>query len=288
MLGDYSLRHLRKGRSIHKLCLLVWPAREQFVAMNVISKLRSRFLRSNTLAAVPEGITVYAIGDVHGRAELLEDLLSQIAVHADSQTADRRLIIFLGDYVDRGWQSKEVLERLSTLSMPGFEAVFLKGNHEEAMLSFVEDAQFLESWRQYGGLETLHAYGLKDLNFRADADYLSGVHKDFVEALPQEHLSFLKGLPSSYELGGYLFVHAGVRPGVPLDQQEEHDLRWIRDEFLNSPLNFGKRVVHGHCPEEDPQMRPNRIGVDTGAYITGVLTAVVLNGTEVSFLQTKA
>ena len=254
--------------------------------MNLVSKFKARFDRSGKKAAIPDGTIAYAIGDIHGRDELLENLLSQIADHAERQTAQGRVIVFLGDYVDRGWQSKEVLERLSSLNLDGFEMVFLKGNHEEALLSFLDDPQFLESWRQYGGLETLHAYGLKDLNFRADDDYLKQVHTSFVESFPQEHRRFLERLPSSHELGGYLFVHAGVRPGVPLDQQEERDLRWIRDEFLESRMNFGKRVVHGHCPEEEPQVRANRIGVDTGAYITGVLTAAVLQGTEVSFLRT--
>ena len=254
--------------------------------MNLVSKLKARFDRSARQAAIPDGVIAYAIGDIHGRADLLEDLLSQITSHAGDTAAEQRVLIFLGDYVDRGWQSKEVLERLTSLKLDGFETVFLKGNHEEALLSFLADPQFLENWRQYGGLETLHAYGLKDLNFRADDDYLKQVHTSFVESVPLEHRRFLERLPSSYELGGYLFVHAGVRPGVPLDQQEERDLRWIRDEFLESRMNFGKRVVHGHCPEEEPQVRTNRIGVDTGAYITGVLTAAVLQGTEVSFLHT--
>ncbi len=254
--------------------------------MKLVSKLRERLSRGGQRAATPEGTIVYAIGDIHGRDDLLEDLLGQITDHAAHHPADKRVIVFLGDYVDRGWQSRQVLNRLSKLEMPDFDTVFLKGNHEEALLSFLEDPYILDSWRQYGGLETLHAYGLKDLNFRADEDYLREVHCSFVEAFPQQHRSFLEGLPSSYELGGYLFAHAGVRPGVPLEQQEERDLRWIRDEFLESHIDFGKRVVHGHCPEEEPQVRPNRIGIDTGAYITGVLTAAVLDGTGVSFLKT--
>ena len=253
----------------------------------LISKIKDRLSRSARLAAIPAGTVVYAIGDVHGRDELLEDLLKQIIAHAQTAPAERRVLVFLGDYVDRGWQSREVLERLSRFSLDGFEAVFLKGNHEEALLSFLEDPHFLENWRQYGGLETLHAYGLKDLNFRADEGYLRDVHAAFADALPDHHRAFLQGLPSRFELGGYLFVHAGVRPGIPLDAQSEHDLRWIRNEFLDSQADFGKRVVHGHCPEEEPQVRPNRIGVDTGAYITGVLTAVVLQETSVAFLQTQ-
>jgi len=255
--------------------------------MNFLLKLRGLLVSPSDTAAIPEGTVVYAIGDVHGRDDLLEGLLNQIVLHAQTAAAERSILVFLGDYVDRGWQSREVLERLSSFSLDGFEAVFLKGNHEEALLSFLDDPHFLENWRQYGGLETLHAYGLKDLNFRADEGYLRDVHAAFTDALPKHHRSFLQGLPSRYELGGYLFVHAGVRPDVPLDEQNEHDLLWIRDEFLDSQANFGKRVVHGHCPEEEPQVRPNRIGVDTGAYITGVLTSVVLEGTNVAFLQTR-
>ncbi len=254
--------------------------------MKLVSKLRARFGHSSGQSKIPDGTIAYAIGDIHGRADLLEDLLSQIVSHSQGAPATRRVIVFLGDYVDRGWQSNAVLERLSNLRLDGFETVFLKGNHEEALLSFLNDPHFLDSWRQYGGLETLHAYGLKDLNFRADDDYLKEVHTSFVKTFPRNQMTFLEGLPSSYELGDYLFVHAGVRPGVSLDQQNERDLRWIRDEFLESRVDFGKRVVHGHCPEEEPQVRPNRIGVDTGAYITGVLTAVVLHSTSVSFLHT--
>lgn len=258
------------------------------MAIELLSKLRDRLSRTARLTAIPTGTVVYAIGDVHGRDDLLEDLLNQIVSHAQTTLAEHRVLVFLGDYVDRGWQSREVLERLSSFNLDGFEAVFLKGNHEEALLSFLEDPHFLENWRQYGGLETLHAYGLKDLNFRPDEGYLRDVHAAFVGALPEHHRSFLRNLPSRYELGGYLFVHAGVRPGVPLDEQNEHDLRWIRDEFLDSQADFGKRVVHGHCPEEEPQVRPNRIGIDTGAYITGVLTAAVLEGSNVAFLQTQS
>jgi len=268
---------------------LHWPlgkAERRMVVESYISRLKRRLSGSNSPFETPEGTLVYAIGDIHGRLDLLQNLIEQISRDADRSVAPRKLLIFLGDYVDRGWQSKEVLDLLSNLDLDGFETVFLKGNHEEALLSFLNDPAFLETWRQFGGLETLHSYGLKDLKFRDDADYQSSVHREFAAAFPARHLAFLEGLPTSYTLDGYFFVHAGVKPGVALDQQNDHDLCWIRNEFLDSHTNFGKRVVHGHCPEETPQVRKNRIGIDTGAYITGVLTAAVLEGADVRFLQT--
>lgn len=255
--------------------------------MKFISDLKKMLQFGGSTASVPEGLTAYAIGDIHGRIDLLDDLLKQIENDAAEQASTRRILIFLGDYVDRGWKSKQVLDRLCGLEMEGFELIFLKGNHEEALLSFLDDALFLDSWRQYGGLETLHAYGLKDLNFQADADYMRRVRAEFGTALPDRHKEFLRDLLNSFELGDYFFAHAGVRPGVALDQQRPKDLLWIRDEFLNSQLDFGRRVVHGHCPAETPQVRVNRIGVDTGAYITGCLTTVVLKGSDVRFLQTS-
>ncbi len=257
------------------------------VGESYISRLRRRLSGSAVPYETPEGTAVYAIGDIHGRLDLLQNLLEQIKCDTQNSTSARKVLVFLGDYVDRGWQSREVLHLLCTLDIEGFETVFLKGNHEEALLSFLSDPAFLDTWRQFGGLETLHSYGLKDLNFRHDTDYLSAVHSEFLAAFPPQHRAFLEGLPTSYTLEGYFFAHAGVKPGVVLDRQEDHDLCWIRDEFLNSRTDFGKRVVHGHCPEETPQVHPNRIGIDTGAYITGVLTAVMLEGRHIRFLQTS-
>jgi len=257
------------------------------VVESYIARLKRRLNGSRNPFETPEGTLVYAVGDIHGRLDLLQNLIEQISRDAESSTALRKILVFLGDYVDRGWQSKEVLDLLCNLNPDGFETLFLKGNHEEALLSFLNDPAFLDTWRQFGGLETLHSYGLKDLNFRDDADYLSSVHREFVATLPAQHLAFLKNLPTSHMLGDYFFAHAGVKPGVALDKQKDQDLCWIRDEFLDSRANYGKRVVHGHCPEETPQVRTNRIGVDTGAYITGVLTAAVLEGADVRFLQTS-
>ena len=198
----------------------------------------------------------------------------------------RKIIVFLGDYVDRGLQSRQVIERLCGPMPEGFEAVFLKGNHELAMLQFLGDAQFGRTWKYYGGLETLHSYGINEMMLTDDPRDFDLARARLAEEIPEHHRSFLVGLGLSAEFGDYFFAHAGVRPGVALGDQVEDDLLWIRDEFLRSRNSFGKVVVHGHTPSEEVVFRANRIGIDTGAYMTGVLTCLVLDGTERGLLQT--
>ena len=235
----------------------------------------------------PEGMRIYAVGDVHGRADLLDALLQRMVADARAGARDqRRIVTFLGDYVDRGLQSCDVLDRLTKGLPDGFEYVFLKGNHEAAMLEFLRDANFGRTWKYYGGLETLHSYGVKDLTLSDDPKDFERARDHFERVLPESHKRFLESLLPSFEAGDYFFAHAGVRPGVALSRQIEEDLLWIRDEFLDSRASFGKVVVHGHTPREDPVFRANRIGIDTGAYMTGVLTALVLDGTERRLLQT--
>lgn len=238
-------------------------------------------------ARVPEATRLYAVGDIHGRDDLLADLLDQIREDAASLPPGyRRVLVFLGDYVDRGLQSSQVIERLTSMDMSPFEVVYLKGNHEQAMLQFLEDAQFGKTWKYYGGLETLHSYGVTELTLSDDPRDFERAREHFAHVLPVTHLDFLRRLHSSFECGDYFFVHAGVRPGLPLHRQIDEDLLWIRNEFLDSDMNFGKIVVHGHTPREDVEIRPNRVGVDTGAYMTGVLTALVLEGSDMRLLQT--
>lgn len=260
-------------------------ARKERVIGGLLNRLKGAF-QGEEPASVPEGMRIYAVGDIHGRDDLLARLLDQIEADARSRPYRRNLLIFLGDYVDRGLQSKEVLDRLTAPPLPGFEHVFLKGNHEQAMLQFLEDAAFGKTWKYYGGLETLHSYGVTELTRTDDPDAFERARERFAEALPAAHLNFLKSLNLSAEFGGYFFAHAGVRPGVPLHRQIEEDLLWIREGFIDSGRMFGKIVVHGHTPREDVVIKPNRIGVDTGAYMTGVLTAVVLEGTSHRFVQT--
>tara|TARA_R110002110_G_scaffold39086_5_gene126729 strand:- start:284 stop:1096 length:813 start_codon:yes stop_codon:yes gene_type:complete len=254
----------------------------------LVSRLRGAFGETESPAEVPEGLRLYAVGDIHGRDDLLGALLDQVRGDARQQPASRSIVIFLGDYIDRGLQSRQVLDRLSGDPMPGFECVFLKGNHEQALLQFLDDAAFGRTWKHYGGLETLHSYGISELALSDDPANFERARDRLEEMLPESHRRFLKTLQLSTEFGGYFFAHAGVRPGIPLDRQSEEDLLWIRDDFLDTGSSFGKVIVHGHTPREAVVFRPNRIGVDTGAYMTGKLTALVLEGTGRRLLQTGA
>ena len=234
---------------------------------------------------VPEGVVVYAVGDVHGQYHLLESLLARIHADVALQDYDRRILVFVGDYVDRGSSSRLVVERVAA-GFPRFETVALKGNHEQMLLDFVADAELWQVYRRLGGAETLLSYGVEpNLLFGANVA-ATDVHNAFLTLFPQTHLEFLRSLSLSYDCGDYHFVHAGVRPGVPLDRQIEADQLWIRDQFLTAGDVFGGRViVHGHTPTRDPEQLSFRIGIDTGAYMTGRLTAAKFHGADIQFLH---
>lgn len=236
-----------------------------------------------------DGRTVYAIGDVHGCAAELDALLLVIADDLDSQAAPRTpppILIFVGDYVDRGPDSRAVIERIQGLADAGYcEVRTLKGNHEEVLLQFLEDPGVGPEWAAWGGAATLASYGVSAPRLRSDAEGWSRTQVEFAAALPAGHLKFLQELELMTQVGGYLFVHAGVRPGVPLEAQSERDLLWIREDFLDYGRALPKIVVHGHTPTSEPELRPFRIGIDTGAFASGVLTAVRLKGEERKILQ---
>ena len=197
-----------------------------------------------------DGPLIYAVGDVHGRLDLLDDLLDQIAEDASkADGAAETVLVFLGDYVDRGDASRGVIDRLIGLAhVPGVELKALKGNHEQVMLDFLRDPEVGPGWVQQGGAATLASYGVAAPQTRVPADPWAEASKALARALPPEHLQFLNGLPLYAEYGDYVFVHAGLRPGVPLDRQSERDLLWIRAEFLDETRPFPKVVVHGHPP----------------------------------------
>ena len=216
---------------------------------------------------------LYAIGDVHGRLDLLERAIQAI----DRDVAERggtALTVTLGDYIDRGPQSRGVIERLSVNPFPT-PYVALKGNHETLLEAFLADPSVGAHWRRLGGLETIASFGVPVQQLMLGRNYEDAAAQ-LRQALTQQHRDFLASLKTSVVVGRYFLCHAGIRPGVPLDRQREDDLLWIRDEFLNSTEDFGKIVVHGHTPVAEPEVLPNRINIDTGAFMTGRLTCVVL------------
>ncbi|MHA1112880.1 MAG: metallophosphoesterase [Alphaproteobacteria bacterium] len=240
-------------------------------------------------ARPPAGTRVYAVGDIHGRADLLDELHRMIAEDAAGVAAARRVVVYLGDYIDRGFESRRVLDILIDAPLDGFEAVHLLGNHEQALLDFLADVGTGPAWMSFGGDATLVSYAV-GLPAKLDRrSRLEVARADLKRRLPDAHLDFLRNLALYHVEGDYLFVHAGIRPGVALEKQSREDMIWIRDAFLNSSVDHGRIVVHGHTIHPDlgaPDMQTNRIGIDTGAYASGRLTCLVLDGAQRRFLQT--
>lgn len=239
-------------------------------------------------AAVPERTRVYAVGDCHGRLDLLCLLEEAILDDAEAHPAERKVVVYLGDYVDRGPDSSGVIDHLTAAPLKGFESVHLLGNHEAMMLEFlhVGEAAGL-TWLFNGGEETLASYGLDVKALRGKEKPLARLREGLKERLPENHRDFLEGLDRWHREGDYLFVHAGLRPGLPLERQDPEDLIWIREPFLNSPEDHGCVVVHGHSPDRRPVEKPNRIGIDTGAVYGGPLTALVLEGAKRRYLEVR-
>lgn len=255
--------------------------------------LRSKPRAAEKVSASTGGRLVYAVGDIHGRLDLLDALLETIADDVAALSPPiRPVLVFVGDYIDRGLASKAVIHRLIALKQAsdggsGFEVRTLMGNHEQTLLQFLDSPEVGPSWAEFGGGETLASYDVTRPPGRGDADSWRNVQAQFRENLPADHLRFLRELELSARYGDYLFVHAGVRPGVPWDQQESEDLLWIRNDFLTLPHRLDCVVVHGHTPESEPYLGRDRINVDTGAYATGVLTAVRLTESPPVVLQAR-
>ena len=233
------------------------------------------------------GYRAYAVGDIHGRVDLLEHLLAKIHADLQRRPARKTLLVFVGDLIDRGPSSAQVIERLRCYHRDGVRPVFLLGNHEEVMLRALGgDSTVVESWLQFGGLQCLQSYGvaLAKLRGRSAEEVIEIVRA----VVPREHIEFLETFADSCRFGDYLFVHAGIRPGIEVDQQSQSDLRWIREPFLFDERDHGFLVVHGHTITDEVEERPNRIGIDTGAYRSGVLTALAIEGTERWLIDTRA
>ena len=235
---------------------------------------------------VPDGQRVYAIGDIHGCLSLLDDLIAQIEADDAARGSAQTQLIFLGDLVDRGPESAGVIDRLIDLAQSRGNVRFILGNHEEIFLRALGgDLEALRLFVRIGGRETILSYGVTPRDYeRTDYDELLVLMQAQV---PQRHIDFLNNFEDRIVIGDYVFVHAGVRPGVGIEDQRQSDLRWIRSTFLDSDAEFGKLVVHGHSISDQAVERPNRIGLDTGAFASGRLTALGLEGRARWFLTAE-
>ncbi len=239
---------------------------------------------SNTFS-LTEHTRIYCIGDIHGRDDLLAELHDKILLDAKAYSG-KKIIIYLGDYIDRGLHSKEVVDLLINYSLKDFQSIFLRGNHEQILLDFLSlDPSIVLQWFKFGGQATFLSYGVSVSGIPVGKK-IKKLQADFAKRLPDEHLSFFKQSAYYYEHGDYFFVHAGVKPNISLEKQLPADMMWIRDEFLSSTFLFDKMIVHGHSIIDQPEQKYNRIAIDTGAFISGRLTCLVLEGTMRRFLQT--
>ena len=230
---------------------------------------------------LPDELRVYAIGDIHGRFDLLQILYGEIRRDLEKSRPRRSTEIFLGDYIDRGPQSREVIEWLVRSQPACDERICLMGNHEDLLLAALDREDEVALWFYNGGVATVLSYYQGP---RAELTF-SQARNAFLGAFPSHHRAFVENLPRIVVLGGYIFVHAGVNPARAVGDQHAHDLVWIREPFLSSNADFGRIVVHGHTPATEPETRANRINIDTGAFFTGRLTCLVLERDQRRFLQ---
>ena len=230
-------------------------------------------------ASAPSDTRIYAVGDIHGRADLLSEIIARIDDDIRRRPIAHTIEVYLGDYVDRGPQSKTVIDLL-TVRLVANGAVCLRGNHEAVMEGFLQDPAILEYWLPLGGMQTLVSYGIE----LHENETAFSLHRRFLDAFPRAHELFMQCLRNQFSCGDFLFVHAGIRPGVPLDDQDPNDLIWIRDEFLDDTRSHKRFIVHGHTPVPHPEIRRNRINIDTAAWRTGALTCVAIEGSTILFL----
>lgn len=240
------------------------------------------------VGSVPDGAVVYAVGDIHGRADLLRALLQAIVEDATSAPEQRASVVFLGDYVDRGADSKSVIDQLIEFRRRlEVGSHFIRGNHDQTLLDFLEDPTVGPSWLEYGGRETLVSYGVEPPAVRAGAGAWEIAADALAQAMPLSHVAFFRATSLSWSCGDYFFCHAGARAGTPLERQTPRDLMWLRHDFLDDDRQFDKVVVHGHTPAAEVHSDARRIGVDTGAYATNILSAVRLENAERSLIQAR-
>lgn len=257
------------------------------MAFDVLKRL-FRAPKKDGWPPLPPGERVVAIGDIHGRADLLAQLLAQIDALRAARPLPRDLLVCLGDYVDRGPDSAGVVSMLIERARRQPGCIFLRGNHDDTLQQFLNDAEAGPAWMSYGGRETLLSYGVPEELLSPPEPDFDLIQREFRARLPGAHKRFYEQLVLQFRHRGFLFVHAGLRPGVPISMQAPADLMWIREDFLKSQADFGAVVVHGHTPGPEIDLRHNRIGLDTGAFASGNLTALIIEGTTHRFLQTAA
>ncbi len=232
----------------------------------------------------PPNTRIYCIGDIHGRDDLLQQLHKKILEHAKQYTGTKT-IIYLGDYIDRGEHSKLVIESLISKPLPNFQSIYLRGNHEQTLLDFLIEPEVGRSWFNYGGLQTLVSYGVRYSKIPTSKQDLQQLQNELRERISPEHINFMENTRLFYIAGSYYFVHAGVNPRITLDKQTPDEQLWIRDAFIQHTKPFEKIIVHGHTITNEPDFQPNRIGLDTGAYISGKLSCLVLENETQQVIQ---
>ncbi len=242
---------------------------------------RSAAHSPSAAASTPADVRIYAIGDIHGRADLLLETIARIDDDLERRPIGHAVEVYLGDYIDRGPDSRTVIDLLAARLVQN-RAVCLRGNHEALMEDFLRDPASLRPWLSVGGLQTLASYGV-ELPWRTSETQADLQHR-FGRSFPRAHQLFLQCLRYSFRCGDFLFVHAGIRPDIPIEQQDCHDLIWIRDEFLDSDADHGNFIVHGHTPVPHPDIRHNRANIDTGACWSGILTCIAIEGTTILVL----
>lgn len=257
------------------------------MVFSLFRRAAPRPLAAPQQARVDADLCVYAIGDIHGRDDLFAQLLDRIEHDITARAPARARIILLGDLIDRGPASAQVIDRCLTRDWRGVATDFIAGNHEELMLMALGgDLDALRVWRRAGGDAAIRSYGVPERVL--DRGIGTEILRALTEQVPQAHIAFLNAMVDHVAIGDYWFVHAGIKPGVPLAQQRPEHLRWIRSEFLNSRAPHPAIVVHGHTVTRDVDEQRNRIGIDTGAYASGMLTAIALQGSERWYLRAGA
>ena len=251
---------------------------------NLITALFNRLTKSYPVPHLPKNTRIYCIGDIHGCHDLLRQLTNRIEEDAHDFIG-RVVVIYLGDFIDRGAYSREVIDFLLSKQQDHIEYVFLRGNHEQMLLDFLTEGHIARVWLSCGGMATLASYGIRVAKIPTKLEDFKQLQKQLRDNMPVEHYQFLSNTLLCYSLGDYFFVHAGINPDYSLARQAPEDLLSIRNKFTRVKTPFEKIIVHGHTITKTPELLTNRIGIDTGAYKSGVLTCLVLEGNQQRLIQ---